>query len=228
MLKSRLGLFAVVAVTVGAFALIAVKNNTAGPGRLARASAAPAASQGKSAPSTTTQPTTNPASSSEKPPSKKERDEAAVMAWLRSDRPRYHRQMLELKKTDPEVYWTRMPRLLTIMRQQQIMSPQERKATNEEREKQVMVAQIAGRMRRVPDGPARNELEKQLRQAISIHFDSQQALREIRLNDLEARIDELREELERTRKQRQETITKRLSMWLKAARPLTAKVSTAK
>ena len=60
------------------------------------------------------------------------------------------------------------------------------------------------------------------------HFEAEQALREQRLNELEAQIKQLRQELERTRKERDEIIAGRLARWLKAAKPIAAKAPPAK
>ena len=227
MLKSKLGLFSVTAVIVCSFALLAVKNSAKAV-RPAEASAATADAVGGVGRTPATQPATNPASGGAERVNLAGEQESAVMAWLQAERPGYHKLMLELKETDPDRYSDRLPTLMKIMLHQQLMSPQERDATNDEREKQVMVAQIAGRMRQVSDDSARAELKKQLNHAISIQFDAEQALREIRLNELEARIKEIRQELDRTRKEREEIIAGRLRRWLKAARPIATKASAAK
>jgi len=227
MLKSRLGLFAVAAATVCSFALLAVKDSVK-PVSPAEASAETADAASKTDPPPATQPATKPASDRIGRKNPAVEQESIVMAWLKTERPRYYKLMRDLKETDPRRYNDRLPVLAKIMRRQRLMSPEMRQATNDERDKQVMVAQIAGRMRRTSEDSARAELEKQLVQAISIHFDAEQARRETQLNELEAQIRELRAELGRMRKDRQKIIAERLQRWLKVARPITAKAPPAK
>jgi len=165
-------------------------------------------------------PATRSVSSVERPRPLTAQQEREVLEYLKENREAYYSKLMELKGQDSQRYARAISRMHRFVRKWQRMPEGVRQAINEERELQVRIMALIRQMRQTEAQAERQKLSTELAEVVAQHFEAEQSLRERRLADLANQIKDLRKELDRQRKQRDEIIAERVARWLKAAEPV--------
>jgi len=148
--------------------------------------------------------------------------ERETLAFLREKHPASLPRLAKQKNTDPAAYNGAMARIYRFMKWRQEQPKELRDAIDREKAAQLAVMKTARQIRREQDPGRKANLAKKLREAVAVHFDLQQELREARLAWLERQISDLRSELKDQQAQRGGIIRERIARWMKAARPVEA------
>ncbi len=145
--------------------------------------------------------------------------EAETLGYLKEQRPGYHSRILELRKTHPVRYRHTLGRIYPSMKAWKAMPSGLRTANEYVRETQVAIVEMVRTMKLVRDPKEKTGLEKELQERVKTHFEAEQKLRELRLANLEKRIQDLRQELQEQRIKQDQIITERMKIWKEVVGP---------
>lgn len=140
--------------------------------------------------------------------------EDELLEFLQAQCPDRYEAMVKLGEDNPRRYRFVISRMWAWYQQWKDMSPQAQEAAIVVHDLRVEVYMTLRQWRREEDPAKKEQLKSQLRETLDRHFDAEQRLREIQLEELEERIEEVRRELQQRQEDRDSIIDGHLNRML--------------
>ncbi|MGC9454653.1 MAG: hypothetical protein ACP5HU_07295 [Phycisphaerae bacterium] len=143
-------------------------------------------------------------------PTLSEEQEQEILEVLKEHQLGQYQRLMELREEDPDRYQAAVHAAWRWYRRWKSMPEEVQQAANDARNAKIAIYRVTRELRDVEDSYMRTRLVGELRQAIRQEFQAELVVREYRLNQLEAELKRLREELRQRREDSEEIISQRL------------------
>lgn len=145
--------------------------------------------------------------------------EAKLLAVLKDKRPGFHRRLARLREENPRAYRRTLGWAWRWYQRWKRMSPKEKALVKDLEDVRLHIARVLRAVRETKAHPTA-EQKRQLLQAVTKAFETEQALQAIRIKKLEKEIQRIKEEMRDRFARRKELIAERLDRMLsKTDRP---------
>lgn len=143
-----------------------------------------------------------------------EQQEKELLEALQEHQLGHYQRLMELQEEDPDRYQAALRSAWRWYRRWKTMPDEVQQAANDARNAKIAIYRITKELRRIEDSYMRTRLAKELRDAVRREFQAELVVREYRLDQLEAELNRLREELRQRREDAGEIIDARLERHL--------------